>query len=263
MPFNTIPLAPSYCLHSAQNHTADTDDTRYPISQVTLTTYSSLTALHDNWGPPATTHTCLTALCPGLPRWAGTRKVKPIWILLEQETVSHSGISWAICKSAPCSRQITTPALHYSSFLQAECPSCCPTNSVKALKAVTTSLKFRGWEPVSLNAVSPRVLHTSGTVYLTSSLATWTSLQTLTKRNWKRFIALTATRRSTWPLHLRFIMLMTDTRCAKWCKVSNTNMKSGVMANCELTVNLNSMANLRMPLLGMHAQTDGTEMLKT
>jgi len=44
---------------------------------------------------------------PGLPRWAGTRKVKPVWILLKQETVSSSGISWAICKSAPRSRQIT------------------------------------------------------------------------------------------------------------------------------------------------------------
>ena len=41
------------------------------------------------------THTRLTALCPGLPRRAGTRKVKPIWILLEQEIVSGSGISWA------------------------------------------------------------------------------------------------------------------------------------------------------------------------
>ena len=46
------------------------------------------------------THTRLTALFPGLPRWAGTRTVKPIWILLKQETVSGSGISWAICKSA-------------------------------------------------------------------------------------------------------------------------------------------------------------------
>ena len=27
------------------------------------------------------------ALCPGPPGWAGTRKVKPIWILLKQETV--------------------------------------------------------------------------------------------------------------------------------------------------------------------------------
>ena len=81
------------------------------------------------------THTRLTALCRGLPGWAGTRKLKPIWILLEQETMSGSGISRTICKSAPRCRQITTPAPHYSSFLQAGCPSCHPTNSVKALKA--------------------------------------------------------------------------------------------------------------------------------
>ena len=56
------------------------------------------------------------ALFPGLPGWVGTRKVKPIWILLKQETVSGSGISWAICKSAPGSRQITTPAPHHSVF---------------------------------------------------------------------------------------------------------------------------------------------------
>ena len=62
------------------------------------------------------THTRLTAPCPGLPRWAGTRKVKPIWILLKQETVNGSGISWAICKSAHRSRQITTPAPHRSVF---------------------------------------------------------------------------------------------------------------------------------------------------
>ena len=62
------------------------------------------------------THTRLTALCPGLPRWADTRKVKPIWILLKQETVSDSVISWAVCKSAPRSRQITTPAPHHSVF---------------------------------------------------------------------------------------------------------------------------------------------------
>jgi len=50
---------------------------------------------------------------PALPRWAGTRKAKPIWILLKQETVSGSGISWAIFKTAPRSRQITTPAPHH------------------------------------------------------------------------------------------------------------------------------------------------------
>ena len=62
------------------------------------------------------TYTRLMALFPGLPRLAGTRKVKPIWILLKQETVSVSSISWAICKSAPYSRQTTTPAPHHSVF---------------------------------------------------------------------------------------------------------------------------------------------------
>ena len=62
------------------------------------------------------THTSLTTLCPGLPRWAGTRQVKPIWILPKQETVSGSGISWAICKHAHRSRQITTPAPNHSVF---------------------------------------------------------------------------------------------------------------------------------------------------
>ena len=66
--------------------------------------------------PHTHTHTRLTALCPGLPGSAGTRKVKPTWILLKQETVSGSCISWAICKSAPRSRQITTPAPHHSIF---------------------------------------------------------------------------------------------------------------------------------------------------
>ena len=36
------------------------------------------------------THTRLMALCPGLPGWVGARKVKPIWILPKQETVSGS-----------------------------------------------------------------------------------------------------------------------------------------------------------------------------
>ena len=62
------------------------------------------------------TYTRLTALFPSLPGWAGTRKVKPVWILLKQETVSGSGISWTICKSAPHSRQITTSAPHHSFF---------------------------------------------------------------------------------------------------------------------------------------------------
>ena len=48
----------------------------------------------------------------GTTRISRYQKGKPIWILLKQETVSSSGISSAICKSAPCCRQITTPAPH-------------------------------------------------------------------------------------------------------------------------------------------------------
>ena len=50
------------------------------------------------------------------------RKVKPVWILLKQETVSGSGISWAVCKAAPRSRQITTPAPHHSQFFTGRMP---------------------------------------------------------------------------------------------------------------------------------------------
>ena len=58
----------------------------------------------------------------------GWKDMRPI--LLKQDTVSGSGISWAICKSAPHPRQITVPAPHNSVFLQAGCHSCCSTNSI-------------------------------------------------------------------------------------------------------------------------------------
>jgi len=48
----------------------------------------------------------------------------------EQETVSGSGISWAICKSAPRCRQITTPAPHHSGFYRPDAlPAAQPTAS--------------------------------------------------------------------------------------------------------------------------------------
>ena len=76
------------------------------------------------------THTRLVALFPGLPGWAGTRKVKPIWILLKQESVSGSGISWAVCKSATRSRQITMPAPHHWVFYRPDAlPAAQPTAS--------------------------------------------------------------------------------------------------------------------------------------
>ena len=83
------------------------------------------------------THTYLTALCQELPRWASTRKVKLIWILLKRETVSGSGISWAICKSAPRSRQITMPAPHHSVFYR---PDALPAAQTTASKSTVNSI---------------------------------------------------------------------------------------------------------------------------
>ena len=66
----------------------------------------------------------------GLPGWASTRKVTPIWIFVKQETVSGSGIRWAVYKSAPRSRQITTPAPLYSVFYRPDAlPAAQPTAS--------------------------------------------------------------------------------------------------------------------------------------
>ena len=76
-----------------------------------LTVLSKLSVFHGK----KHTHT-FNGPFPGLHTWAGTRKIKPIWILLKQETVSGSGISWATYKSAPRSRQTTTPAPHHSVF---------------------------------------------------------------------------------------------------------------------------------------------------
>jgi len=91
------------------------------------------------------THTHLTALCTGLSRWAGTRKVKPIWILLKQETVSGSGISWAICKSAPWSRKITMPEPHHSVFYRPDAlPNAQPTAS-KHRRQIISNTNHMHW----------------------------------------------------------------------------------------------------------------------
>ena len=56
------------------------------------------------------------------------QKAKPIWILLKQETVSGSAISWAICKSAPRSGKITMPAPRHSVFYRPDVlPATQPT----------------------------------------------------------------------------------------------------------------------------------------
>ena len=57
--------------------------------------------------------------------------------------MSGSGIRWAICKSAPCSRQITTPAPHQSVFYRPDAlPATQPTAS-KYWRLILTGLKYQ------------------------------------------------------------------------------------------------------------------------
>jgi len=64
------------------------------------------------------TYTRLMALFPGLPRWAGTRKAKPIWILLKQDSEWqwHQLEHMQVCTSLQTDNHASTPPL---SFLQA------------------------------------------------------------------------------------------------------------------------------------------------
>jgi len=95
------------------------------ITQVQLTVFQDT----DN------NNTRLTALCPGLPGWAGNRKVKPMWIYWSKRL-------WvAVASAGPYANLHLTQDNHAStpplSFLQVRCHSCHQTNSVKALKADT------------------------------------------------------------------------------------------------------------------------------
>jgi len=64
---------------------------------------------------------------------------EPIWILLKQETVSGSGISCAICKSAPRLRQTTTPGPHHSVFT-GRIPFLLPNQQRQIYLEIVTSL---------------------------------------------------------------------------------------------------------------------------
>ena len=81
-----------------------------------------------------TLHTPATALCPGLPRWAGTRKVEKTNLdfteARDSEWQWHQLGCMQVCISLQTDNHASTPPLR---VLQAGCRSCRPTNSVKAL----------------------------------------------------------------------------------------------------------------------------------
>ena len=63
-----------------------------------------------------------------------------MWILLKQETVSGSGISWDICKSATRSRQITMPAPHCSVFYRPDALPAAQSTASKHWRHLKTAL---------------------------------------------------------------------------------------------------------------------------
>ena len=87
----------------------------------TTTTTLLLLLLHYYYYYTTTTTTLLLHPFNGLysrTTWVSRhQKGKPFWILLEQEMMGGSSISWTICKSsAPRPRHITTPVPHHSDF---------------------------------------------------------------------------------------------------------------------------------------------------
>jgi len=75
----------------------------------------------------------------GTTRVSQYQKGKTNLDLLEQETVSGSGISWAICKSAARLRQITMPASQHSVFYMPDAlPAAQPTASKQWRQSYTT-----------------------------------------------------------------------------------------------------------------------------
>ena len=89
------------------------------------------------------------ALFLGLPWWAGIRKVKPIWNLLQQETVSSSGISWAmqVCTLIQTDNHASTRSLFF--YRPDALPATQPTAS-KHWRQMSINIKTTVQHPLQL-----------------------------------------------------------------------------------------------------------------
>ena len=79
------------------------------------------------------------ALCPGLPSWAGSRKVKPIWILLKQENEWqwqwHQLGHMQVCTSLQTDNHTSTPLL---SFFTGRMPFLPPNQQCQSTEGRST-----------------------------------------------------------------------------------------------------------------------------
>jgi len=80
----------------------------------------------------------LIASSAGQPESAGTRKVKPIWILMKQETIGWQWHQLDHMQITCTAIQISMPASHHSIFFS-------PVSGVKALKANVTHIPAMMW----------------------------------------------------------------------------------------------------------------------
>jgi len=110
------------------------------------------------------------------------QKGKPFCILLKQEMMGGSGISWTICKSfAPHSRQITTPVPHHSIFYGPDAlPDAQPTVSKHWRRTEILSIFHAWFKHISVQKNTPfcqlKPLGTKNAQTAPSPLGTWTSI---------------------------------------------------------------------------------------
>jgi len=90
-----------------------------------------------------------------------------------------------ICTSPQTDNHASTPPL---SFLQAGCPSCSPTNSVKALKEITPKTPLKRMDqktpqnlPISLGHMDPSNTLMPGPTLLTTPNGSWVASHTFTQ----------------------------------------------------------------------------------
>jgi len=97
-----VAVTPSCISSPLLSWTQHSQRIRPDISLATASTHTHTTVLQPSWILSGTTRVSRH-------QKGKTRKVKPIWI-------EWSGISWAICKSAPWPRHTTMPTSHHSVF---------------------------------------------------------------------------------------------------------------------------------------------------
>jgi len=124
-----------------------TADTHTPLSH-----FASIES--GSWDTHTHTHNRLTALFSGTTQVGRYQKGKPNLDFTEagdSEWQCHQLGCMQVCTSLQTDNHASTPPL---SFLQAECPSCCPTNSVKALKETWDTLLLSNRGPFGLLQVA-------------------------------------------------------------------------------------------------------------